>query len=113
MRIIITGETSDLLNQAIILLSKVPGIDIVICNGETELEATNAELVKALEDIKRELLEANPHCGKLYLFKRCVNGFDIAAKALRTDKGRENLDRILEQDGRHIQKGKGTHEYNL
>ena len=53
----------------------------------TELEATNAELVKALEEIKRHLLEANPHCGRIYLFERISNAFEIADKALASAKG--------------------------
>ena len=59
------------------------------CDGDdvTELEATNAELAKALEEIKRHLLEANPHCGRIYLFGRISNAFDIADKALSTARG--------------------------
>ena len=88
MRIIITGETSDLLNQSIKLLSKAPGIDIVICNGETELEATNAELVKSLEDALKILegIYESPNVEGAALF---VGGNDIVdiQEALASARG--------------------------
>ena len=61
--------------------------DYCLTEDVTELEATNAELVKALEYIKRGLTEANPNCGKLYLFQRMSNAFEIAEKALASAKG--------------------------